>query len=125
MKFARVVFTGAGIWGLVILTPLYFIYDLIGRTYPPVVTHPDYYFGFLGLAMAWQIGFLVIGSDPVRFRPMMLPAICEKAFYIVTLVALYAQGRIEFGQAVVCAPDVILGCLFVAAALKLRPSTAS
>ena len=34
-RFARVVFTIAGIWGVLIMTPLYFTFDAIGRAYPP------------------------------------------------------------------------------------------
>ena len=31
MKFAKIVFWIAGIWGVLILTPLYFMFNLIGR----------------------------------------------------------------------------------------------
>ena len=120
MTFARSVFTFAGIWALLVLTPLGFAFDLIGRTYPPPVTHPDFYFGFVALGLAWQIAFLVIGRDPARFRPMMIPAICEKVFYLICLAALYGQGRIQLGQLAVGVPDVILGCLFVIALLQTR-----
>ena len=36
MKFAKIVFRVAGIWGLSVLTPLYFMFDLIGRNDPPL-----------------------------------------------------------------------------------------
>jgi len=36
VKFARVVFTGAGVWGIIILTPMYFMFDLVGRSFPYV-----------------------------------------------------------------------------------------
>jgi len=39
MKFAKVVFWGAGIWGVLTLAPLYFIFDMIGRQDPPAITH--------------------------------------------------------------------------------------
>jgi len=118
MKFAKIVFTAAGIWGLVVLAPLYFTYDLIGRQYPPPVTHPDFYYGFLGVALAWQVGFLAIGREPERLRPMMIPAVLEKLFYVMSLVALHAQGRIALGQLAPGIPDFLLGCLFVAAFFK-------
>ncbi len=118
MKFAKVVFTGSGLWGLLVLTPLYFLIDEIGKRYPPAVTHPDFYYGFLGVALSWQFAFLVIGRDPERFRPLIFAAICEKAFYVVSLCALYARGRIEAGQIAVGAPDVVLGTLFIAALFK-------
>ena len=54
MKFAKIVFTTAGVWGFLVLSPLYFMLDIVGQKYPPPVTHPDFYYGFLGLAIAWQ-----------------------------------------------------------------------
>jgi hypothetical protein len=30
MKFAKIVFWAAGIWGVLVFAPLYFIFDLIG-----------------------------------------------------------------------------------------------
>jgi hypothetical protein len=123
MKFAKVVFTGAGIWGLIVLTPFYFMFDAIGRSYPPPITHPDFYFGFIGLGLSWQIAFLIIGRDPARFKPMLIPAVCEKAFYVISLFVLYQSGRIQLAQLAVGAPDLILGCLFVAAAYKVRSKT--
>lgn len=125
MRFARMVFTAAGLWGLVVLTPLYFMFDRIGRSYPPPITHPDFYYGFLAITLAWQIGFLLIGRDPVRLRPMMIPAVLEKAFYILTLAVLYGQGRLEPGQLAPGLPDFLLGCLFVAAFFKTRQGTAA
>ena len=118
MRFAKYVFLIAGIWGLLIVTPLYFLYDTVGRQYPPPVTHPDFYYGFAGVTLAWQLAFLVIATDPLRFRPLMMVAIFEKFGYLVTLGTLYVQGRVEFGQFVVVSPDAILGMLFVAALVK-------
>jgi len=43
MKFAKVVFWIAGMWGVLVLTPLYFIFDMIGRNDPPPITHPAFY----------------------------------------------------------------------------------
>jgi hypothetical protein len=118
MRFARLVFLIAGTWGIVVLTPLYVLFDAVGRQYPPAITHPDFYYGFIGVALAWQVAFLVIGKDPIRFRPMMVPAILEKFGYVTTLTVLYAQGRLQFGQFAVAVPDLILGLLFILAFFK-------
>src|SRR6187401_3618931 len=115
MRFARLVFRIAGIWGLLIVTPLYVLYDTVGRQYPPPVTHPDFYYGFISVTLAWQLAFLLIATDPMRFRPLMIVAIIEKFGYLVTLGTLYVQGRLQFGQFAVVSPDTILGVLFVAA----------
>jgi hypothetical protein len=56
----------------------------------------------------------------MRLRPMMIAAILEKASYVITLGVLYAAGRLEAGQIGPAGPDLLLGCLFVAAFLKTR-----
>jgi hypothetical protein len=118
MKFAKVVFWIAGIWGLLVITPLYFMFDLIGRKDPPAITHPGFYYGFVGVALAWQIAFLVIARDPVRLRPMMIPSVVEKFTYGIAVVALVVQGRMHRSDLVFAATDSILGLLFVIAYLK-------
>ena len=60
--------------GLLVLTPLYFMFDVIGRQDPPAITHPGFYYGFISVGLAWQFVFMVIARDPVRLRPMMIPA---------------------------------------------------
>jgi hypothetical protein len=119
MRFARAVFTCAGIWGLAVLTPLYFSFDLVGRFYPPAITHPDFFYGFIGVAVAWQIGFLLIGRDPVGLHTMMIPAILEKFGYVLTLSILYSRDSLRLGQFVVAVPDFVLGLLFVIAFLQI------
>ena len=118
MKFAKKVFLIAGIWGVLVMTSMYFLFDIVGRQYPPPITHPDFYYGFVSITFAWQIVFLVISSDPLRHRPIMAAALVEKFGYIATLSVLYAQGQIQFGQFAVIVPDVVLGLLFIAAFLK-------
>lgn len=122
MKFAKVVFWVAGIWGLLVITPLYFMFDLIGRKDPPAITHPGFYYGFVGVALAWQIVFLVIARDPVRLRPMMIPSVLEKFTYGIAVMALVMQGRMHRSDLVFAATDSILGLLFVIAYLGTRSS---
>ena len=78
MRIAKTVFLGAGAWGIVVLTPLYFLVDLTGRQYAAPMEYPQFFYGFLSVAMAWQVAFLVIGASPSRFRPLMIPSIIEK-----------------------------------------------
>jgi hypothetical protein len=115
MKFAKVVFWVAGIWGVVVIAPLYFLFDVIGRQDPPAITHPGFYYGFAGCALAWQIAFLFIAREPVRLRPMMIPSVVEKFTFGVAVVALVMQGRMHSGDLVFAATDFTLGVLFVAA----------
>ena len=113
MKFARLVFTGAGAWGIVVLTPLYFLVDLTGRRYTAPMDYPHFFYGFLSVAMAWQFAFLVIGSNPARFRPLMIPAILEKLGHVAGVAVLYAQGRVSIVDAAAAGPDLFLAALFI------------
>ena len=118
MKFAKWLFTIAGIWGILVITPLYFIFGQIAEKDPPPVTHPLFYYGFAGVALAWQFVFLVIGSNPVRFRPLMLVGILEKLGYFIPAVILYEQHRVKVFDVGLACGDALLAVLFVIAYLK-------
>jgi hypothetical protein len=79
MIFAKRLYLVSGIYGLIVLLPQYLLEKKNGLEYPPAITHPEYYYGFIGVAVAWQIAFLVLATDPVRYRTMMIPAIVKKA----------------------------------------------
>jgi uncharacterized membrane protein YuzA (DUF378 family) len=120
MRFAKIVFLVAGIYGLIVLLPQYFFEERTGHDYPPPLTHPEYYYGFVGLAVVWQIAFLILSRDPERYRPLMIPAILEKAVFAIPAVILLLQHRIPgvvFGLAMV---DAFLGALFLIAYLKTQ-----
>lgn len=120
MRFAKGVFWVAGIWGLLVITPLYFMFELIGRKDPPAITHPGFYYGFVGVALTWQIAFLVIARDPARMRPMMVPSMAEKFSYGIAVVTLVMQGRMRRSDLVFAATDLLLGALFVMAYVGTR-----
>ena len=115
MRFAKIVFICAGIWGILVLTPLYFLVDITGKLWPAPANYPHFFYGFVSVAMAWQIAFLIIASNPERFRLMMIPAIVEKLGHVTTVGILYARGRIGQADAGTALPDLVLGLLFVAA----------
>src|SRR5262245_30026543 len=92
--FARRVFLVAGIYGLLALLPQYFMEDALSRHFPPPFTHPEQFYGFIGVAVAWQWAFLFIAHDVRRFRLFMLPAILEKVSFGAATVVLYSQGRV-------------------------------
>ena len=118
MKFARYVFLIAGIYGLLVLFPMYFLEERNGRDMPPPITHPEYYYGFIGVALAWQIVFLLIAKDPRRYRLIIIPAILEKASFAIPVILLFVKNRIPFLVLVVAIPDLVLGILFVVALVK-------
>jgi hypothetical protein len=118
MKFAKILFYIAGIWGILVITPLFFIFDQVGIKDPPPVTHPLFYYGFAGVALAWQFVFLAIGSNPIRFRPLMLVGILEKLGYFVPALVLYSQRRVHIADVYISCGDALLAMLFLLAYLK-------
>jgi hypothetical protein len=120
MKFAKIVFWGASAFGVLLLTPLYFMIDFVGLEDPPPITHPQFYYGFVGVALVWQFVYFAIGTDPARFRPIMVLSALAKGSYVGTLLVLYLQNRISPVQASTGIPDALLMVLFVAAFLKTR-----
>lgn len=123
MKFAKVIFYIAFIWGILVLTPLYFLFDTIGRQDPPPITHPGFYYGFLSAGLAWQFAFLFIARDPVRLRPMMIPSVLEKFAYGISLIVLYLQHHIHPQDLTFAATDILLGILFLIAFQKTAGGT--
>lgn len=123
MRFAKIIFWIAGIWGVLVLTPLYFMFGLISRTDPPAITHPGFFYGFVGAGLAWQIAFFFIATDPLRYRPLMIPSVLEKFSYGAAVVVLVLQGRMHPSDLVFGGVDLALGALFAIAYFKTPPRT--
>ena len=122
MAFAKRTFLIAGVYGLVVLLPQYLLEAKNGRDFPPAITHPEYYYGFIGVAVAWQIGFLVLAKDPVRYRAMMIPAIIEKATFGIAVGVLFALNRASLPMLGFGFVDLIFGALFVVAYIRTPAS---
>ena len=118
VKFAKRVFLIAGVYGLIVLLPMYLLEEKTGRDFPPPITHPEFYYGFIGVAVAWQVLFLILSRNPIRYRPMMIPAILEKAVFGIPAVILFLQHRISTFTLAAGLVDSLLGVLFVLAYLK-------
>ncbi len=111
--FAKRVFLVAGIYGLAVLFPQYFMEGQNGRDFPPPINHPEYFYGFIGVALAWQVVFLLIARDVQRYRLFMLPAVLEKFTWGLATLAFVVVG---FGIV-----DLIFGTLFLFAYYATRP----
>jgi hypothetical protein len=112
MKFAKIVFTVAAVYGILALAPQYFLEERIGRDFPPPITHPEHFYGFVGVALAWQFLFLVIARDPVRMRPAIWPAIVEKLSFAIAAPVLFQLGRAPAAVLAFGIIDAILATLF-------------
>ena len=117
MTFARWVFRIAGIFGILTVTPMYFMEHRMA----PGLEHPVFFYGFVGINLVWQILYLVLATDPARYRPIMLPAILVKTLSFVSITWLFAAGRTDFGMVPAAGVDLVLAILFLAAWWATRP----
>ena len=124
MQFARIVFHVAAAWGVILLAPLYFLFDRIGIDDPPPITHPGFFYGFVGIALAWQVAFVIIARDPVRFRPIMIPSILEKVAFGVAAMLLYAHGQVKVQDLGFGLADLAFAALFALAYVRVGRAAA-
>jgi hypothetical protein len=120
MIFAKRLFLIAGIYGVIVLVPQFFMEARTGRDFPPAITHPEFYYGFVGAALAWQLVYLIIAKDPVRYRPIMLAGVLAKASFGLAALLLYLQHRISTFLMCFATIDLILGALFAVAYVRTK-----
>lgn len=68
IRFSRRLFCVAGIYGLLVITPLFVSGARFVRDCPPAINHPEYSHGFASGGFAWQVLFLLLAIDPLRSR---------------------------------------------------------
>jgi len=120
MKFAKTVFRIAGVYGLLVTFPLYFLEQKLSADYPPAMNHPEYYYAFAGITMVWQILFFLIAGDPLRYRPLILLSVLEKLSLVPMIVVLLPRQQFPLTWLPPVMADLILAVLFCAAYLKTR-----
>jgi hypothetical protein len=119
LAFARRLFFWSGVYGILLLTPLFFLEHRVGQALPPATNHPEQYYAFLGVALAWQFVFLLIARDPLRYRPLMLLATAEKLLSGGAVLGLFMLERIAVSVVLPFFIDLFCGLLFVIAYLRL------
>lgn len=115
IAFAKRVFQIAGFWGLFILSLGYATY-LAGLEGSTIDTdRPEFVHGFFLIGLAWQLAFLFIATDPMRYRPLMLVATLEKLPFTLAVIYLYANGQVPPTMLALGLIDGLLGMLFTIA----------
>lgn len=94
MKAARLIFAVAAVYGLAVLLPGLLVEQGQTPLYPPLA-QPEFYYGFYGSALVWQLMFIAIVRDPARYRPLMLVAVLEKAAFLIPCLWLWQAGRLS------------------------------
>ena len=122
MTFAKWVFTLGGLFGLLMIAPLFFLEDRMAAMSGAPMSHPENYYGFVGVTFAWQLVYLVIGRNPAPYRPIMLLGALGKVIFFAAVWTLALQGRTPLMTAWLASSDILLAALFVAAWFRTRPA---
>ena len=122
MRLARWIFLLAGIYGMPVVLTSFFREQQIGIDTPPPITHPEYFYGFLSVTLAWQVVFFIIASDPARYRPLMpVAALLEKFLFAAIVAYFYMQGQLGVSMFAAGMIDLAWGILFLVAWWLTRP----
>ena len=105
-------FLVAAVYGILATVPLYFSAGKIAHDYPPAITHLEYFYGFAGVALAWQFLFLIISRDPVRYRLAILPGILEKLGWGIAVLVLFLQGQVAGTLMIFGSIDLLMAAAF-------------
>jgi hypothetical protein len=119
MKWVKFLFYISATYGVLALTPLYFQEARIARQSLPALAYPEFFYGFLGVALAWQLVFFLVGVDPVRYRHIMLAGVVEKIGFGLPAMLLYQAGRIKTDMFIAGSIDLLLAVLFTLAWVKV------
>jgi len=115
----RWIFYVAAAWGVVTIVPLFFLEQAINRNDPPAITHPLFFYGFAGVALAWQLLFFVIARQPSRLRPVIPFAILEKLAFAISAIVLYNRGGVQKSDLWLGLLDLLWAALFLLCWLQL------
>ena len=124
-RFARWTYRLAGIYGLLAVLGGYFSEAGVARDDPPAITHREYFYGFWGVTLAWQLAFLVISTDPRRYRPLMPATLVEKLGFFVPAMILWSRGELPPPMLAGAWIDFALAVLFLIAFVWTAPARAS
>ena len=124
-RLPRWVFRVAGVYGLLAVVSGYLSEAPVNRDYPPAITHREYFYGFWGVTLAWQLAFLVISTDPRRYRLLMPVAVVEKLGFFVPAMVLWSRGELPPPMLAGAWIDFVLAALFLIAFARTTTTTAA
>ena len=84
------------------------------------ITHPEYFYGFVGVVVAFQLVFLIIARDPARFRPIIPACVVEKLTFGIAAWALYSAQRVKADILPFATIDLLLATLFIVSWFRTR-----
>jgi hypothetical protein len=112
VKASRYIFLIAGMYGILVTLPLFFMEQRLNAEYPPAITHPEYFYSFAGVTLVFQFLFFFIAFDPARYRNLMLLSVVEKLSLVPAFLILFPSGKFPLMMILPFAIDLVLGVLF-------------
>lgn len=119
--FAKWVFRGAGIYGVLLIAPMFLLEPVFNAQGQPL-THPEHFYGFVGVTLAFQLIFLVMSRNVPRFRPLIPVCIFEKVVFPAAVWPLFLAGRTPAVVAGFATIDLLLAVLFAISWVRTRPA---
>lgn len=126
---ARKVFLAACAWGALTLLPLPFLRGAIEET--GRLTHLEYFYGFIGVCLVFQVLFYLVARQPAYYRALMPCCAFEKAAFAGPVAVLVAAGQAAPSLLFFAAGDTLFLVLFLCAyrwtdpRRAARPTTAA
>ncbi len=120
-KFATWVFRGAGVYGVLLIGPMYFMEPVLVAQGQPL-SHPEHFYGFVGITLSFQLMFLAMSRDIVRHRSLIPVCIVEKVLFPAAVWPLFLAGRTPGIVAAFATIDVLLALLFAISWVRTRPA---
>lgn len=120
MKFARTTYLVAGVFGLLLMIPIAYaaIFDA-SDTMPGLMPAGLTFYGAILQFAACQVLLLILASNPLRFRPMMIPAFLAEVVAPLNTAWLYFYGVQPWSAVTVV--FLLLAILFLVAYFRTRP----
>lgn len=119
MQFAKWVFRIAGIYGVLLIAPMYLLEPVFNAQGQPL-THPEHFYGFVGITLAFQLVFLVMSRDVARFRPLIPVCVFEKVVFPAAIWPLYLLGRTPGIVTFFSSIDIMWAVLFTLSWFRTR-----
>jgi hypothetical protein len=116
---SRNIFRISGVYGILILVPQLFRESAFaGGTQ---LTHPEFFYGFFLVSLAFQVLFLIISTDPLKYRDAMLACFLEKGGHFISCLLLFLQKRVSAEMMIASSPDALMLCLFIYSYITITP----
>ncbi|HTH81564.1 MAG TPA: hypothetical protein VL490_01440 [Mucilaginibacter sp.] len=107
IKMVQYIFLISGVYGILMLLPQFFRENIFAP-----LTHPEFFYGFLIVTMGFQAIFLLIASNPARYRQAMLVCLIPKAGFVSTCYLLFIQNRLAKDMFITSFGDMLMLLLF-------------